>query len=116
MACKIKQSDLEGFTGTSQYYRHWTGETLYTDGIHFLNQNGAAWLPDAVASYQRQRNVRELGIQFWHLEVKNNSAILTCRKDTGIPPVVTQKIEFTDFPFSMDIWVQNGTMLLPSEY
>jgi len=122
MPCKIKQSDLAGFTGTSHHYQHWAGNLLCTDGTQFLNENGAGWLIDAIASYQGTAKLQGLDMQFWHLEVrfdevrKSKSAVLTCRKDSGLPALVTQEIEFTDFPFSIDIWVQNGTVILPSEY
>ena len=117
MTCEIKQSDLN-FYGTSQYYMHWTQKIRYTDGIHFLNENGAAWLVDAVASYQGCPELRkDTFYQFWHLEVKpDKSAVLTCREDDGIPAAVIQQIPFTDFPFDIDIWVEAGVMLLSTEH
>ena len=117
MSCKITKEDLDGFYGTSQWYRHWAGKLKYTDGIHFLVENGASWLVDAIASYQGDPKVKALDYyQFWNLKVNGNTAVLTCEEDEGIPPVVTQKIEYTDFPFSIKIWVEGGVMLLPSEH
>lgn len=122
----ITAENLAGFYGTTQHFKHSTG-ILYTDGIHYLNENGAAWLVDAIASHQ---GCKELDkdtfkyFQFWNLKifkssfgsVTGNAAVLTCCEDSGIAPVVTQKIEYTDFPFDIDIWVENGVMILPSEH
>lgn len=32
----ITPSDLSQFTGTTQYYRHWTKRLLYTDGVQYF--------------------------------------------------------------------------------
>ena len=100
------------------YYKHWLG-ILYTPGIKELADNhGAYWLIDAIASYQPKlkKNPRLQDFQLWNLTVTNNSAALTCREDTNIKPVVTQKIEYTDFPNSIKIYVVNNVILLPEEY
>jgi len=117
MSCKITKDDLAGFYGTSQWYQHWTGRIKYTDGIHFLDRNGAGWLVDAIASYQGSPALKSCDYyQFWKLTVKGNTAVLTCEADEGTPPVVTQKIEYTDFPFDIKIWVEGDVMLLPDEH
>lgn len=119
--------DLSGFTGTENWYTHWTGRILYTDGVKHLADNaGAHWLIDAIASYQgglldismRTRTASKTldehcgGFQVWTL-TKNISggAILDCRQDSGEQAVVVQHIEFTDFPFDklgdeFQLWVE----------
>jgi hypothetical protein len=119
MSCKITKDDLSNFYGTSQWYIHWTRKLKYTDGIHFLCENGAAWLIDAIASYQGEKKLQTRGLkefQVWELKVKDKKGILTCKADSGIPPVITQEIEYTDFPFDISIWVEGGVALLPSEH
>lgn len=119
---------LNQFTGTENYYRHWTRRLVYTDGVHYLTENGAAWLVDAIASYQGTKPLLKGGLrdmQFWKLEKTGNSAVLTCVEDTGYAPAITQKIEFTDFPLdSIEVWVERGSIdgetecmvaMLPSE-
>ena len=56
-------------------------------------------------------------IQFWRLTVNaDRSAVLSCERDQG-DIAVTQEIEFTDFPLpSITLYLQQGTLLLPSEY
>jgi hypothetical protein len=114
---KLSKADLIQFTGTSQYYKHLTG-LLYTDGVKFMAEAGAYWLIDAIASYQHKvmNTPRLREFQLWQLVVVNNMAILTCRADSGLPAVVTQYIEYTDFPFDIDLYVCNNVLLLPSEY
>ena len=119
MSCKITQSDLANFYGTEHMYRHWTRRMNYTDGIHFLEANGAAWLLDAIASYQGEKKLktpRLQDFQIWTLTVLDNKGILTCTADSNEMPVVTQTIEYTDFPFNIKIYVENGVCLLPSEH
>ena len=122
MADKLVESDLDGFTGTERYTRHWTGKLVYTDGIAFLAEKGGAhWLIDAIASYQIDKKVLKnknlADFQLWVLRVKDNKAVLTCQEDSDKPAVITQRIGFTDFPLQeVKIYVENGICLLPSEH
>ena len=114
----LKREDLAQFTCTEQYHiLDCMRQLKCTDGVaHLAKEGGAFWLIDAIASYQRKEPC-----QFWHLEVTEKkkggkSALLTMREDSDQPILVSQKIGFTDFPFSVDIWVMEGVCLLPSEY
>lgn len=129
----MKKEDLNGFTGTDNWYRHFGGVT-YTDGVKFLAEKAQAyWLIDAIASYQKEseivHNPMLRDMQFWKLSVKDKKATLTCVEDSGLDPVITQEIEYTDFPLEeVDIWVERSgvpgrggrleesmVMMLPSE-
>ena len=124
------QSELSQFTGSERWFRHWTRQLVYTEGVEYLaKEAGAYWLIDAIASYQRDKritgnqNLREM--QFWKLTVKDGAGELTCVEDSGKPPAITQKIEFTDFPMeSVELWLELGSvdgetpayvLMLPSE-
>ena len=94
----------------------------YTDGVKYLaDRAGAYWLLDAIASWQEHPLVKEdqmlRSIQFWKLIVNDDqSASLLCERDEG-DFVVGQSISFTDFPLKqITLYVQQGTILLPSEY
>ena len=51
METTISESDLSQFIGTENYYRHWTGHGVYTDGVKYLAEKaGAYWLIDAILS------------------------------------------------------------------
>jgi hypothetical protein len=134
MSLNDKQSELDQFTGTERYTR-WSllfGRMVLTDGAKFVAENGggngAFWLMDAIASHQPKALKNEMlrDIQFWTLEVKEKngrkSAVLTCRTDSGEKPVITQRIEFTDFDLpKIDLWVEpldenTYVILLPSEH
>lgn len=126
----LTEGDLDGFTGTERYYKHPIGPLLLTDGVQYLATEGKAfWLIDAVGSYQssviesrmqpgRKIPLKSLGIQFWKLAVeKDKTATLTCIEDSGYDPVVTQTFKYTDFPLKeVKLYVQEGIVLLPSEY
>lgn len=117
----LTEGDLAQFIGTSQYYRHNLG-LLYTDGVkHVADQGEAYWLLDAIASWQNDSRIRNdemlQNIQFWKLTVhEDHSATLTCERDTD-DVVLTQEIPFTDFPLKhIKFYLQEGVILLPSEY
>lgn len=110
--------NLDQFTGTEHYYRHWSG-LLYTDGVRYMAEEGKAyWLIDAVASYQRElKGDRLQEFQLWELRVQDRAGVLTCREDSGMEPVVEQRIEYTDFPLDeIKLYVIRGVLILPSEY
>lgn len=113
--------NLAQFTGTEQYHR--IHGLLLTDGTHYLADKGfCLWLMQAIASYQGQRKVQSCrDFQLWTLTKDGEEgAVLTMQSDSGEPAIVTQKIEYTDFPFDGDepfkLYVIDGICLLPSEY
>lgn len=110
----LTQADLMQFSGTEQHYQHSMSNLLFTDGVHYVAENGGAyWLIDAVASYHRTEP-----FQVWELvKHPDNSATLTMVEDTGQPVKVRQEIPFTDFPMDgIKLYLINGVLLLPSEY
>lgn len=131
-------SELTQFIGSET----WTSagplfpNVIYSEGAVFLAENAKAWwLLEAIASHlvsgkeireHVEKNPYFLGLHFWKLRKDGNGAILECVEDTGCEPIVSQKIEYTDFPFpssnEFTLYVGNdgpGTMtkiFLPSEY
>ena len=100
---------------------------VLTDGaLYVAEQCNAFWLMDAIASYQPevQKHRRLKFAQFWTLTVNpDKSAKLECVEDSGIPPVVTQTIEYTDFELpELQLYCMSmgddvhHTIMLPSEY
>jgi hypothetical protein len=113
------ENALAHFTGSEEWFKHLSG-LLYTSGVQYLAENaGAYWLIDAIASWQvkARKESRLRDFQLWTLEVADDkTAILTCHYDQD-DPAFNQKIPYTDFPIkSIRLYVQNGTILLPSEY
>lgn len=128
MALTIEQlqSELNGFCGTENYHRHFTGGK-FTDGVkHLADRAGAYWLIDAVFSYQCEAKIRAVPFQIWTLKVlrselgKNKNepmAILEMKEGTDQPVLVSQKIEYTDFPKGeVKLYLIDGVLILPSEY
>lgn len=128
MSCTVTQNVLDQFTGSATMYRHWTRQFHYTTGVHYLCEHGAAWLIDAIASHQFDPKLRTGDLrhfQVWELEVNGSSGLLTCRPDSDEEPVVSQEIEYTDFPLpSIKLYVELGSLdgvnrhlicMLPSE-
>lgn len=120
---KLRESDLVQFTGSTEFYRHWTNHLLYTEGIQFMaKRSGAYWLIDAIASYQPDKRIKSrpelIDFQLWELTVAEDcSAVLTIHGDSDQTAVITQKIPYSDFPLPrIKLYVCSGTLLLPSEY
>lgn len=123
MKTNITQGDLDGFIGTTTYYRHSLVRNLvYTDGVQYLAEAGEAyWLIDAVASYLAE--MRDPQFLVWRLRVRaDKSAVLVARKDTGQPARIVQKFEYTDFPLEeVTLWAEwndayGWVLYLPSEH
>jgi len=124
---------LPHFSGTTAYFRHWTGALVYTEGVAWLAENaGAFWLIDAIAAWQadcrRDRMLREM--QFWTLKKFQIPSkpqwdgrwVLYCERDEN-DRAFQQVIDFSDFPLDgIKLWVAAGgpngeyVLMLPGEY
>jgi len=117
-----------------------TFDICSTEGIKCLAENagnGAFWLLDLIGSHQR--TIRNLctntdaklradgemlrDFQVWNIAMEDRIMTVTCIADTDHAPVVTQRIEYTDFPLDeLTIYVERDgrtetsmTMMLTSE-
>lgn len=125
--------DLRAFYGTENWYRDGIfSRIVYTDGVRHVAVNGACyWLVQAMASHYSRAGLAKLESSdalewhIWQLEIaEDDSAVLTCRRDTNTDPIITQHFEFAhvDSPMrslkfygaAMDenLWC----LMLPSEY
>lgn len=120
----IKADELESglgqFIGTLQYHASSFGTLNLTDGVHFLREQAECyWLIDIIESYNMtDKKVKATEFQVWAIKVnkEDNTAVVTCKDDDG-KKLVSQKIEYTDFPLSeFELWCIGGVLLLKSEY
>ena len=108
--------ELKNFTGTTQYFKHFTG-LLFTDGVKYLaDKVGCYWLIDVIASYQYK--LKNISFQLWEIKVNSDkTAIVSIREDTNTPILIKQELIYTDFPLSeFKFYCIDGVLLLPSEY
>lgn len=73
---------------------------VVTEGVKYLvEQAGAYWLAEAIASYQSGVKFRGETARFqaWFIAVNASEAVLWCEFDTGVI-VAQQHIPYTDFP------------------
>ena len=112
----LTEHELNQFTGTEHWYRHLSGY-LYTDGVLYVAQKGGAfWLVDKILLTTRaKKSLQEFGV--WKLNVnEDKSAILIC-EDGNYNELYREKIDWTDFPLNqVDLWFENGVLILPSEH
>ena len=123
METNIIERNLKQFHGTEEYHKHlFPGKSpiLITDGCKYIRDTcNAYWLFDALLSYQTNKVLRDINFQVWEFRrlKKDLSWVLTCRQDSDKKPIITQLIEFSDFPLDcIKIWVIDKVALLPSEY
>lgn len=123
METRAITKELSQFHGTAEYHKHlFPGKSpiLLTDGCKYVRDAcNAFWLFDAILSYQCEKVLRNVNFQIWELKQlkKDFTWLLTCREDTGRRPLISQSIEFSDFPLDyIRIWVIDKVALLPSEY
>jgi Family of unknown function (DUF6876) len=116
------QRALKHFTGTESYHKHlFPGKSaiLLSDGCDFIRTHcNAHWLFDAILSYQLEKVLKGINFQLVELRQskKNLSWLLTFREDSNLKPLISQVIEFSDFPLDyLKLYVIDGICLLPSE-
>jgi len=115
----MKTQDLEMFTGTEQWYRCQLTGLLYTDGIHYLIENNAAWLvTDSLVNIKHLKQLK--GEDFLTVKFKLNedkeSGVYTIDDGNG-NILFSHDIEYTDFPLDeIKMFFANGVLMLPSEY
>jgi hypothetical protein len=115
----LDEADLANFTGSENWYRHWLGKSLYTDGAKYVADHaGAYWLLDEIAINQMVPEVKAEEFQVWTLTVdlEKRSGVLVC-DDENYNVVFTKAIPYTDFPLAeVKFYFTDNTILLPSEY
>lgn len=115
------QAALRHFSGTEQYYK--TGfKTKCTDGVYFLAENAACyWLLDIIDSVAPFSDfaIAELTISKSENGRKGKVVIDNGhdKRTKEYKLFHMQDIEYTDFPLeTIKLYVQDGIILLPSEY
>jgi len=112
----LTAGELRQFTGTTQWFKHLSGY-LYTDGVQYVaEQGGAYWLLDKILFITRAKaKLQEFGV--WKLSVREDrTAQLVC-EDGNYNKLYDEKIEWTDFPLKkVELWFENGVLILPGEH
>ena len=90
----------------------------YTDGVKFVaTECGAYWMIDYIVSYQSNKTFTNEDFQVWKFTKTSGDAMQVNVTNGNNGLIQETEIEYTDFPMqSIEIWVVNGVILLPSEY
>ena len=107
------EEELSQFIGTTKYYPSTFGTLNLTDGVYYLRENANCyWFIDIIESYQPQ--LKDAGFQIWGIKVNaDKTAIVYCKEDSNIKPIVTQELNFTDFPLEkFELYCINNVVLL----
>lgn len=116
----ITQANLSQFYGSEQLYFHPLFRGIeYTEGVRFLNHNGAGWLVDLILSTILFAPKHAKKYEFIHVRLLVNlpSKIGIITFDDGNGNVFyTKNIDHTDFPLpDISFYVENNVLMLPSE-
>lgn len=117
----IQEKDLTQFIGTTQYYKHWTGSIVYTDGVQYVGENGGYWIIDLIASYQTRDLLRDQPFQAWTIKRTDTGGFIATGTDGNDLELIKQEGEFTDLPVDLEFFLQadptfNAVLMLRSEY
>lgn len=107
------------FTGSEHAYKY-KFDYIFTDGIKFIaEETNSFWFLDVVISYKFDdyKRMKDVYYQHWTLQrIDDTDSFLIEGRNDDMETVITQKIEFSDFPFNKyEIMIINDTILLPSE-
>jgi len=113
------RAELAQFTGSVEFYRHFTGTFVYTEGVKFLAERARLyWLIDLIASWQpralRDAALREF--QLWELRITDREAAAVCLRDVddeAFRQALTTADSVLDY---VRLYVEGGVLLLPSEH
>jgi hypothetical protein len=112
-------AELRQFTGSTEFYRHFTNRIIYTQGIKFLCERARLyWLIDLIAALQpralKDGALREF--QLWELRIANGRAVVVCLRDSEDEAF---RLPLKSVDSALDfvrVYLENGTLLLPSEH
>lgn len=116
---KLSEADLRHFTGSEEYFEHWSRWLHYTEGVRFVcDRAGAYWLVDAIASYRQHPLARQEPFQCWKLtRTTGTAAVLEMNDGNSERAIIRQQIEYTDFPLpEIEMYLVDGILMLTSEY
>lgn len=125
----ISQNELEGFTGTENYYKMFMGLKI-TDGIkYFIDKANCYWLINDIAVINAMdKNVlknRADGNTFLIVSIKidreNKKLSWNLKEDTNEPILYSQDYDYTDIcnyyeGEEIKFYLIDGILLLDSEY
>ena len=122
----ITRENLSQFHGGGErFFNPMFHAIEYTEGVAFLNRNGAGWLVDAILSHLIfTRKVRAENFVCITLVVKadknlrHSAKLIFTDGNDDTPVLARQNIEYTDFPLVGEIkfFATDRTLMLASEY
>ena len=112
--------ELSQFTGTQQYFKHWTGSIVYTDGVQFVGANGGYWIIDLIASYQTASTLKKVPFQAWKVK-RQGKGFVAIMTDGNDKEILRQEGGYTDLPLDIEFFLQaneqfKAVLMLTSEY
>ncbi len=118
---QITPHNLAGFTGTMQYFKHWTKALVYTDGVQFIGANGGYWIIDLIASYQEKELLEKYPFQAWKISRTKEGGFIALGTDGNNNEIRKQEGEFTDLKMDLEFFLQadpqhRAVLMVTSEY
>jgi hypothetical protein len=106
------------YNGANSIHKYLLGINVTSGAIELSEKNNSYWLLDVICSHHLNSKVKEQEFQVWrlHKDIDGVGCTVVC-EDGNDNIVVSQKIEYTDFPYkTATLWKVNNLIMLPSEY
>jgi len=112
--------------GTENYHLYaplgkYAPSILLTDSVvQFAKEKQAFWTLEVIYSHlpkmQKAMRDADTNIIFIHFDVDSQKCEFYAQLDSGLPRHMEQHIDFTDLDVSVELYLENGVLMFPSDY
>lgn len=112
--------------GTENYHQYapFGNNGLYlllTDSVKdFAQEKSAWWTISEIFSHlpqiQKTMKSNDTNIIFLHFDIDGSKCKFYAQLDSDAPKLFEQHIDFTDLDVSVELYLQNGILMFPSDY
>ena len=110
---------MYSFTGTTAYHEFSPLKSypVITDGVFAVVEAAEClWFLEIIGHYQGENKKLDPDFQVWKL-TKNADGSAVIQGFNDVTLIVTHEIDVTVFPLDeLEVWLENGVILLPSEH
>jgi len=118
------QEHLANFYGTAEYHActPLVAGLKYTDGVKFVETNGAGWLVDKIAILcthedRVRKELRDGGFLVAKLTKKSDGSASFVIEDGDLKAIYKETISYTDIEVdNIKFFITDGVVMLSSEY
>ena len=120
MSCTLTVSNLSGFTGSQDFFKHpFFRSVVYTEGVQFIGANGCGWLLDKILAnvcHNKTLAKQEFISITMKCNLANKTAVVTF-EDGDYKKLLIETIDYTDCTVEeIKFFFTDKVLMLSSEY